>query len=133
MDWTPDMSVGVAALDEDHKRLFAIFNELHHAMEVGRARQVFADILERLGAYTIEHFAREEALMATTGYPSLDLHRHAHDRARAEVVAMQRRFAEGSDPAVMIDTLAFLQDWLKTHVLETDKRYVAHLHAHGIR
>jgi len=131
--WTPEMSVGVAVLDEDHKNLIAMINELHDAMQAGKGRAVFGGILERLGDYTIEHFGREEALLAATGYAALDLHHHVHEKLKADVAEIRRKFAEGDDMCLTIDTLDFLQNWLRHHILETDMRYRAHLNARGVR
>jgi hemerythrin len=35
MTWTPKLSVGVAVLDEDHKKLVGMVNELYDAMQAG--------------------------------------------------------------------------------------------------
>ena len=133
MIWSQEMSVGVVVLDEDHKKLIAMINELHEAMLHGRSKEVFADILCRLSAYTVEHFTREEGFLSETGYPSLDLHHRVHEKLKADVAAIRRKFDKGVDAALQIDTLQFLQDWLQNHILQTDKRYVAHLNAHDIR
>ena len=128
--WTEELSVGVAALDDDHKKLFALCNELQEAMQHGHGREVFARILDGLVAYTFEHFAREEALLADARYPSLDIHHHAHERLKADVAALRAKFDEGGDATLMIDTLAFLQNWLKSHIGEADHRYAVYLKAH---
>ena len=133
MDWTDEMSVGVKVLDDDHKKLFAMINELHEAMQVGRGKQALADILARLTDYTVEHFNREEGLLAEADYGSLDLHHRVHEKLKADVAEMRRKFVEGTETAMPIDLLQFLQNWLKNHIMLTDKRYSEHLKAHGIR
>lgn len=132
MIWTEEMSVGVAALDEDHKKIIAMINELHDAMQAGRGKNVLAGILDRLTAYALEHFGREEGLLAETGYPSLDVHHRVHEKLKADVAEFRRRFDEGTDAALAIDALQFLQDWLRNHIMLTDKLYSEHLKAHGI-
>jgi len=133
MQWTEEMSVGVAVLDEDHKKLFAMINELSEAIQVGHGKHVLAGILDRLTAYTVEHFGREEGLLTEAGYPSLDVHHRVHEKLTADVAAMRRKLEEGDDVAMPIDLLQFLQSWLANHIMLTDKLYSEHLHAHGIR
>src|SRR5271168_3559635 len=38
MTWTPKLSVGVGVLDEDHKRLVAMINELYDSMQAGHGK-----------------------------------------------------------------------------------------------
>ena len=60
LTWNPAMSVGVRLLDEDHKKLIAMINQLHDGMLAGHSNDVVGDVLRRLVSYTVEHFRREE-------------------------------------------------------------------------
>jgi len=66
LTWNPEMSVGVHALDEDHKRLIAMINE-RIPMLAGQ-HDVVGGVLRRLANYTVEHFQREETFFAETKY-----------------------------------------------------------------
>ena len=46
MTWTDRMSVGVAVLDEDHRKLVAMVNELYDAMQAGQGKEKLGRVLE---------------------------------------------------------------------------------------
>ena len=70
MTWTDKLSVGVGVIDEDHKKLVGMVNELYDAMQAGQGRDSLGRILNGLVQYTKFHFAREEKCFAQTGYPA---------------------------------------------------------------
>ncbi len=51
MEWTDKLSVGVAALDEDHKKLVGMVNELYDAMLAGHGKEKLGRILDGLVQY----------------------------------------------------------------------------------
>jgi hemerythrin len=48
IDWTEKLSVGIDIIDEQHKVLFKIINDLHDAMKAGQSKLVIKEVLERL-------------------------------------------------------------------------------------
>ncbi len=68
--WTEEMSVGVKALDDDHKMLIEMMNKLNDGILAGQSNLALEDVVESLVRYTRLHFAREERLFAQTGYPA---------------------------------------------------------------
>ena len=131
LNWTPDMSVGVSVLDEDHKKLIAMINELHSGMLAGHSNEVVGGVLRKLANYTVEHFRREEALFAQTGYPAAGAHQREHEKLKTQVTAEIQKFQSGA-AGLGMETLNFLRDWLKHHIQESDKCYGPHLNARGI-
>lgn len=132
MSWSSELSVGVQVLDDDHKKLIAMINELHAAMLQSRSNDVLGGILRRLAAYTVEHFGREEQLFVKTGYFAAVGHRREHDKLKAQVMADIEKFESGTFRSLGLETLNFLCDWLKHHILESDKKYTAHFNEHGV-
>ena len=132
MTWTNEMSVGVRVLDEDHKKIVAMINELHEAMRAGRGGDVLDRILDRLVKYTVEHFAREERFFAQTSYPDASKHHKQHEELRSRVAAIQRESAKGGGANLTIDTMNFLTSWLANHILGSDRQYRDHLNANGV-
>ena len=132
LSWNPGMSVGVGVLDEDHKKLIAMINELHAGMLAGHGNDVVGGILRRLANYTVEHFRREETYFAQTGYPGAPAHIGEHEKLKAKVMVEIGKFQAGTS-GLGIETLTFLRDWLKHHIQESDKAYRLHLNSHGIQ
>lgn len=133
MTWTPEMSVGVHAFDEDHKKLIALVNDLHEGVMSGHRKEVLNHVLTELVRYTREHFGREEALFARTGYPAGAAHRKEHDELTQKAVALLERFKEGGGAMLSMETMTFLKDWLAHHILTVDKAYSSHFNSHGVR
>ena len=127
--WSEAMSVGLARLDRDHKILIGLINRLDEAGSDGGdgARQVMAEVLEVLVAYTIFHFSREEAVMEACGYPALEQHHEDHAALTREVQDWQQRFHNDPDAIVPSDMLHFLKGWLNHHILLQDMAYRPHV------
>ena len=132
MTWTDRLSVGVKVLDEDHKRLIAMVNELYDAMQAGQGRDALGRILDGLVRYTQEHFAREEKFFAQSGYPAAAPHKQEHDALTQQVIEVQRKYAAGAAATLTLEVLQFLKKWLINHIQGSDQKYRAHLNARGI-
>lgn len=131
LTWNPAMSVGVCVLDEDHKKLIAMINELHADMLAGHSNDVVGGILRQLANYTVEHFQREETFFAETKYPGAAAHKREHEKLKAQVMIEIQKFQAGT-AGLGMETLNLLRDWLKHHIQESDKGYVAHFNSHGV-
>lgn len=132
MEWTEKLSVGVAALDEDHKKLVSMVNELYDAMLAGHGKEKLGPILDGLVKYTRFHFAREEKYFAQTGYPGSAAHKEQHDALTRQVLDVQQKYAAGATATLSVDVMHFLKKWLVTHIQGSDQSYRLHLNAKGI-
>ena len=130
--WTADMSVGVQALDDDHMKLVAILNDLHDGIAAGRGTARLGKVLDGLVSHAKTHFALEEELFAQTGYPAAADHIREHREFTEWVLDIHAHYNKGLFDALSQNTLNFLKDWLRDHVLDSDKKYEAHLRANGI-
>lgn len=133
LTWTPQLSVGVYQLDEDHKKLIAIINELHDGIMAGNSNEAVGQVLKNLAHYTLEHFQHEERYFAQTNYPAAVAHKQEHEKLKAEVAAKIEKFLSGSRAGLGRELMNFLRDWWKHHIQESDMQYAAHMKAHGIR
>ncbi len=132
MDWSDKLSVGVAVLDEDHKHLVALANQLHAGILDGHGKEALEVVLGELASYIQFHFAREEQMFAESGYPLSEEHRQEHEQLARRVVNLQARYAQGALPSLSIETMNFLRGWLLVHIQGSDKKYGPHLNANGI-
>ena len=80
VQWNSEFSVGIVAIDEDHRKLFAMIDEMRDMVD----RQTHPDdiefLLERIIDFAAYHFRREEALLEGNGYPGFIGHKTNHDR-----------------------------------------------------
>jgi hemerythrin-like metal-binding protein len=132
LDFSEKLSVKVGQIDEQHKSLINIINDLHEAMASGKGRMVVDDILSRLIDYTKMHFGTEERLMAQYNYPDRIAHETQHIELINQVGDLYTRVRQG-EVSVSLDTMNFLKNWLNHHILETDKKLGAFLAAKGVK
>lgn len=130
--WNDSYTVHVGQFDAQHKKLFAIINELADAMRIGKGEDVIREVVGQLAVYTRTHFLQEEVAMRQTGYPDLAAHQEQHNRLMADVEKYKTDLIEGRNPN-LVAILNFLQNWLVQHIQKSDKKYSDHLNSHGLR
>lgn len=130
--WSERYSVNVAELDRQHQGLFAIVNELNEAVAAGEGAAVTNSVLRRLVEHARNHFAAEEALMTQYRFPALLTHCAEHDRFTRLVAKFVEDYRAGKS-GVPASLLLFLQNWLKEHILVSDKAYGIFFNAQGVR
>lgn len=121
--WTAKLSLGIATIDEQHKELVRLINRLHRAMKLKAGTRQAGDILDKLTEYTIYHFTFEEKMFESHGYPQSGEHKEYHRQLVQSVVSFQSDFKSGKAGLTM-ELMLFLTNWLKEHIMVTDRKYV---------
>jgi hemerythrin-like metal-binding protein len=130
MEWTPALEVGFAKIDEDHRELIEVLNQLHADLDQGKDRAELAKVLNFLRDYTVGHFQTEEALMIRYGYPGAAAHFAAHAELVLKVCDFIVEFRAGR--VALTEALTeFLGTWLAEHILGRDRELGAYLRARG--
>lgn len=130
--WVELYSVGIQQIDEQHKKLIDLLNELWRSMMDGKGPDHIGQTLDGLIAYTLTHFEAEEALMREHQYPGYEAHRQQHERLTAQVRTMQTDFKEGHSTTPR-ELMLFLQGWIVRHIVASDKKYAPYLHQAGVQ
>lgn len=120
--WDSGLSVGVPAIDEQHKRLVGIVNTMIEARDARVDSEVVSEVLDEMTRYADEHFATEEVLMQQHGFPLLDEHKVEHVNFRRKVARLCVEAAAWKR-TVPEDILSFLKNWLVDHLLYCDMKY----------
>lgn len=129
--WTQEQfGTNVTVADDQHKILFGMLNDLHNAVPKGDRADIGAK-LDTLINYVVEHFAEEERLMTSTGYPGYDNHKAEHTKLLETCGGVAAKFKAG-ELDITQDTTAFVKDWLVSHIPNVDKYYGPHLNSKGI-
>jgi len=131
IEWHPGLSVKVNKLDDQHKKLVDLINQLHDAMKSGEGNMILGTALQSLIGYTKTHFTEEIALMRAHGYPELARHQAEHTAFVKQVQEFQNKFQSG-DALLTLSTLSFLKEWLVKHIQGEDKKYGPFLNSKGI-
>ncbi len=131
VQWNSSYSVQVAAMDNQHQRLFELINKLHDAMGQGKGKETLPEVFESLIQYTKSHFAAEEALLTRYKYPDFAAHKKLHDDLIEKVTQLHKQFLAG-DLSVSIQTRDFLKKWLIDHIKGNDQKYGIYLKQKGL-
>ncbi|MGO9378291.1 MAG: bacteriohemerythrin [Dissulfurispiraceae bacterium] len=131
IEWNNALSVEIKELDDQHKRLLDLINQLNEAMKVGKGKDVMGKVLASLIDYTKYHFAAEEKLMLAHSYPSYVIHKKAHDDLTSQAMDLQKKFNAGN-AIITIEVMNFLKDWVSKHIMSTDKQYTSFFRGKGV-
>ncbi len=131
INWSDSYSVKVKEIDNQHKKLIEIINNLHDHMKNGKGREQVGPILDELVKYTVYHFSFEEKLFAQHNYPESKVHVRQHSDLIERVNNYIDDFKAGKGVLPM-DLMDFLKRWLMEHISGADKKYSSFFNAKGI-
>lgn len=139
--WSTRYETGIAGLDQQHRGLFLLVEGLWHLHGQGVAnggslRFPLGQLLLQLQGYVHSHFAFEELLLSTHGYPGREEHvvQHRVLKRRVEVFQQRLQGAGGEEELrVLLEDLgSFLVEWLDGHILVEAQKMVPFLRERGV-
>jgi hemerythrin-like metal-binding protein len=131
-EWKDNYSVGVKHIDEQHKKLIEMINNLLQAMIMGQGKSSIERIIESMADYTVSHFKTEEDLFDKYEYPETDTHKSKHEDFVKKVIEFKAKYEKG-EQRLTVEVFEFLKDWLIQHIVGMDKNYGPFLNSKGIR
>jgi hemerythrin len=130
--WTNQLSVGVKLLDNDHKKLMLLINQLHEGLIKGSSKPALERVFDDLVSYTRVHHAHEEQLFIETGYKGSAAHILEHDSTVDRAVELQMRFNNSEGLGAELEVVRHLREWLFRHIHGSDQDFVSHFKAKKI-
>lgn len=121
IEWKECYSVGIPAIDDQHKTLVRLINLLEE--ESGTASVNI--VLGELDHYVREHFRDEEAMLVAAGYAAFGPHHEQHEAFKDWLLSVERVFRNGGGATAEIagPVNAYLKTWLIHHILVCDMAY----------
>ena len=120
LHWKEQYSVGIDAVDYEHKELIELINRLHDELvEKGDEESTgafFGDLFRGISA----HFALEERLMRERGYDQLAQHKADHERLLDEIRDIMDDFEDHETASAQLG--ARLDAWFSRHFETHDAR-----------
>lgn len=128
IQWGVNFYTGLPDVDRQHNRLVGLTNRLCEAAR--HEPELLGEAFEELRAYVVEHFTLEERLMEEAAIDPEHIRRHkeAHAYFVARVAELWQARSEAED-RVLEEMLSFLTTWILQHILQTDQRMAAEIHA----
>lgn len=130
--WNESYVLGIKTLDEQHRLLVQMINDLHEALVANRGQEMVREIVKRMADYTDYHFKTEEEYLARHGYGGLEGQRREHAVFTAKAIELQERLA-GKGFVLTLEVIRYLRDWLNDHILGSDRAYAPFLLEKGVR
>lgn len=129
LQWRNEFNTGVPLMDQQHKRLVELINQLFQCMKDGGDRMLLAEVVDELVNYTVTHFRAEEDVMRKHNYPDLEAHKLVHQNFVDKVGVYADKLKAG-DRLPPAEVYGFLKDWLVSHIEKQDRDgYGRHLAA----
>jgi hemerythrin len=126
--WGENYATGIELIDNQHKELFSLTNELFHACLDGDEvlKDIFKETMGRMVAYVRFHFGAELELLLRVKYPDYHEHKKQHDTMVREILEAVKSYTEGRKfvPNLFVRTL---RDWILSHIAISDKHYVSYI------
>ena len=129
--WSEKYCVGIAFADVQHKQLVDIINRLHQALVDDKGRKVVGKALDDLIRYTRAHFAAEEQVLQSCGYPDFVAHHTEHECLAYKVLEFYQKFMS-DDSSMTAERVGFLKDWLGEEILDVDMKFAPFLKGKGV-
>lgn len=124
INWSSDLALGIDEIDEQHKILVEILNDVYEAVNSGnRDEKKLKKIIDGMLRYVNFHFVTEEMKMIKTNYSDYKNHKAEHDAFVEKALEFQSGFRDGST-SLPEDMMDFLKTWLVNHIQGTDREYV---------
>ena len=124
MEWKDEYSLGILEIDNQHKLLLRSFTVIQESIESNQGWSITHYAIVELIQLARMHFSFEEALMHMYAYPGSEKHQKEHQRFFDHLERIERQSLKKSAEVEMVQ---FLEDWLKIHILGTDRGYANHI------
>ena len=132
--WTDKLSCGIKLIDEQHKSLVDLVNEMfnHVTGNYVQEKDYFNRVIQKVVRYIKTHFASEEQIMLAVKFSGYTEHKEEHDNFVLAVVENICDYNAGRRFTLSSFT-RFLKDWILSHIALVDKQYVEYLKRIAIR
>lgn len=124
--WKEEFTLGIAEIDDQHRRLIEIAEEVYQIMNDAWRTDKYNQILTVLGElkdYTVYHFKFEEAYMAKIGYKKRFSHALEHNAFVEKLNGVDLSEVDEHQEQYLQELLTMITDWVVHHILNSDKLY----------
>ncbi len=114
IEWKSEFSLGVPLVDNEHREMIDLVNQLHQKVKSQEQDAGIVDFLEDLYACAAKHFAHEELMMQSRRYSAFEHHQADHQRLLNELTSMMFEVQDGMLNNIEAMTER-LYDWFCIH------------------
>jgi len=126
--WESKYETGIELIDNQHKQLVELTNELYKACMTGdkQLSDIFNNAMHRMVDYVGHHFSTELEYQRKINYPDYHNHKLMHDKLIKDILAAAKDSKEDKKfvPNNFVRTLT---DWIFSHIAVFDKEYALYV------
>jgi hemerythrin len=130
--WNDNFSVNVEEIDNQHKEIIRIINELYVSIVEGKSKNTMDTIFKDLTEYATTHFKTEEEHFENFNYPESSFHKQQHEDIAKKIEEFKKRNEEGRK-ILESEILRFQMSWFINHVILIDKRFTECFKENGLK
>ena len=130
MTWSEEDTVSVESIDDQHKAIVDLVNDLH--MNLGSDKEFYTKhLIGELVKKVREHFDTEENFMRDYKFPNYISHKLEHDRFFNKIQDFNSQLENGNED-VNLELLRSIKRWFYNHLEINDRKIAAYLREQGV-
>ena len=122
IEWKSDYKVGIKEIDEQHKKFHGMLKDFYTVFMNGEDEKVLKEILDKVAAYALVHFATEEKYFDKYNYKFSKEHKQIHSDMKSKLSEFMKSY-EKKEAEISVELLSFLIDWFIGHLTIEDRKY----------
>lgn len=127
--WSKDMETGHPLIDEQHKELIRIINELLSTCQTCKGEDNIEKIMAFLDEYVEKHFSDEEKIQRQYKYPDYINHHNMHEAFKAECKMIKGMLHKEGPSVAVVSQVNTKLSWLVNHIKQQDKKLVNYINS----
>ena len=126
--WGDSYATGIELIDNQHKELVRLTNQLYHACLAGSetVETAFKAAMTQMVDYVRFHFTAELEILKRINYPNYHEHKKQHVTLVMNILEASKEFSAGKK-FVAHNFVRTLKDWVFSHIAFADKLYAAYI------
>lgn len=125
LEWNDSFILGFPEIDAQHRKLIDMVNEAYQALARNKGSEIVMQVIQSLVIYSQTHFSLEEMYFNKLGYPKAQEHILEHQAFKRKAMKFQEDYLDGN-AEIIIPMLDFISNWIRFHILGSDKAYAAY-------
>ncbi|WP_293960200.1 hemerythrin domain-containing protein [Sneathiella sp.] len=131
LEWLETFELGITEVDDDHRELLAIMRRIKDAADQELFDECSA-LLDELIEFSVDHFKREEEMLAQAGYPNVKVHKEYHDRLLDRATSVKEVCKEIRTRDNLKDCCDEMFGFLVDDIIKGDLKFKSYLEEKGI-
>jgi len=129
LEWKAEYSVGIASMDDEHREMIGLINDVYAKLGVAPDVAAIEDCLGTIFTTISMHFALEERIMLDHGYSEYADHKDDHEELLDQIRDLMDEFvADTGKGAKLLEER--LSAWFGNHFASFDARLHGQLGPH---